>query len=334
MVLGWDFMKRYDVVLIGRAGIDLYSDDLGAPLDQARHFMKYVGGTTANTAVGCVRYGMKVALLTKVSKDPLGKFIKDYLSRNGVDTSYIKEDPEAFVGIALAAIFLGKDPEFIFYRPPGLTADLRITKDDIPVDVIRDSKVLEVTGTGLTETPSYETNLYAVNIAKANNTEVLFNLDWRESLWRSVKSDERIQRYLSIIKHADIIVGGVPEWLAATGASNIDEAIDYVRRVNKSMKGMIITRGSEDVTAYWGGQVINVPAFRVNILKTLGAGDAFLAAFLYGYLYLMPSGWSMKDVLRFANAAAAIVVTRHSCSEAMPTFDEVMMFIKNHDKKV
>ncbi|WP_291493372.1 5-dehydro-2-deoxygluconokinase [Desulfurella sp.] len=326
-------MKRYDVAIIGRAGIDLYSDDLGAPLDQARHFMKYVGGTAANTAIGCAKYGMKVALITKVSKDPLGKFIKDYLAKNGVDASYIKEDPDAFVGVVFAAIFPGKDPDFIFYRPPGYTADTRISKKDIPVNVIRDSKVLEVTGTGLTETPSYEANLYAVEVAKESNTEVLFNLDWRESLWKYVAKQERLRRYESVLEKADIVVGGIPEWLAATGTSNIDDAINYVKKINNNVKIMIITRGNEGVTAFWNGERIDVEAFKVNILKTLGAGDAFLAAFLYGYLYLIPNGWSVRDILRFANAAAAIVVTRHSCSEAMPTFDEVTIFIKNNINK-
>lgn len=316
----------YDVVLIGRLGIDLYSDDLGKPLDKASHFVKYVGGTVANTAIGCARYGMKVALITKVSADPLGKFAKDYLRDNGVDVSYIKEDPDALMGLVFAAIFPGRDPDFIFYRPKGEVADLRITRDDIPINAINGTKVLVVTGTGLSAEPSLSANLYAVELgAKAGKT-ILFNLDWRPSTWSGVPEEERISRYKAVLDKSSIIIGGVPEWLAATKEPDIDSAIDSIK--NKEDKILIITRGGEGTTVFYHGEAINVEAFKVNVLKTLGAGDAFLAAFLYGYLYLLKSGWEIKDVLRFASAAAAIVVTRHSCSEAMPTYDEVMQFLR------
>mgnify|MGYP001772735852 FL=1 len=322
-----------DVVLIGRVGIDLYSDDLGSDLVHAKHFVKYVGGTVANTAVGCARYGMKPVLISRVSADPLGKFIKEYLSRNGVITDYIKEDPEAMVGIVFAAIYPGKDPDFIFYRPPGLTADLRVTKDDIPEELIKRTKILVVTGTGLSANPSYEANVYAVKLANKYGKTVVFNLDWRPTLWKNVSEEERLHRYAEVISMSNIIIGGIPEWLAATGRNSINDALSYVRSINNNIIGAIITKGEEGVTAYWEGKEINVKPIKVYVLKTLGAGDAFLAAFLYGYLYLSKLGWDIEKILKFANAAAAIVVTRHSCSEAMPTYDEVMLFLNEMSEK-
>ncbi|MGC9106692.1 MAG: 5-dehydro-2-deoxygluconokinase [Infirmifilum sp.] len=318
-----------DVVLIGRVGIDLYSDDLGNDLINARHFVKYVGGTVANTAVGCARYGAKVAVISRVSSDPLGKFIKSFLERNGVIVKYIKEDPEAMTGLVFAAIIPGKEPEYIFYRPPMFTADLRITKDDIDEELIRNTKILVVTGTGLSANPSYETNIYVINLAKKYNKIILFNLDWRPTLWKNVSKEERLKRYQEVLRLSDIIVGGVPEWRAATDKESIEDALATVKNLNKNLIGAIITRGEEGLTAYWNNKKIDIQPIKVNVLKTLGAGDAFLAAFLYGYLYLMKLGWSIEQVLEFANAAAAIVVTRHSCSEAMPTYDEVMSVLKS-----
>jgi len=314
----------YDVITIGRAGIDLYSLDFYEPLEEVRRFARYVGGSAANIAVGAARLGLSSAIITRVSDDELGEFIIRHLSRMGVDTRYIKKDSEGKSGIVFAEIIPGRDGRFIFYREKA--SDLLLRVEDIPEEVVKGAKLLVITGTGLSAEPSRSANFYALELARRYGVKVVANLDWRPTLWRHVSQEERLSLYRKAIEMADIVIGNRSEYMAATGRDNLEEAISEARSINGRAL-LVVTLGNEGSMAVMeNGERVKAKPYIVGHLKGLGAGDGFIAGFLYGLI----KGWDLYRSLRFGNAVGAIVVTRHSCSEAMPTYDEAIMFIEAH----
>lgn len=308
-----------DVLVVGRAGIDLYSLDYGVPLEGARRFAKYVGGTAANVAVGCARLGLKAGLATRVSSDEMGRFIRDFLAAEGVDVSLLKLDAGRKTGIVFAEVTPGKDSKFIFYRENA--ADLYLEKADLPLKAIRGARLLQVTGTGLSREPSLSANLSAAEAAMRLGKTVLFNLDWRPPLWAPGEA-ARVSRYRRMLKLAGIVVGNEAEYKAATGASDIEAAIDRIP--GAARKTMVITKGEKGATVLSGRRRTSVEGFEVPLLKGLGGGDGFLSGFLFGHL----KGWGLREAVTYGCACGAIVVSGHSCSESMPRPAEVADFLE------
>ncbi|HZW55382.1 MAG TPA: 5-dehydro-2-deoxygluconokinase [Nitrososphaerales archaeon] len=309
-----------DVLSIGRVGVDLYSLDYNTPLKDVSHFAKYVGGGAANLAVGLSRLGVGVGVVSGVADDELGEFVIEYLSREKVDTRCIVKFPDSKTGIVFAEVYPGKDSKFIFYRENA--ADLKITKQLVESAGVRDAKVLVTNGTALSADPSREASLYAMELAKENDRAVVFNLDWRPSLWKGVDSVSKLEFYSRAIELATILIGNDSEYMAATTSKDADEAISQIP--DSKGKILIRTRGEHGSRAYVNGQIVDAAPYKVQSLKTLGAGDGNLAGIIYGYL----NHWDMYRSLRFGNAIGAIVVTKHSCSDAMPTFEEATKFIE------
>lgn len=314
--------RVYDIITIGRAGIDLYSLDYYTPLEEVRRFARYVGGSAANVAVGAARLGLRSAIITRVSDDELGEYIIRQLSRMGVDTRFIKKDPEGKTGIVFAEIIPGRDGKFIFYREKA--SDLLLRVEDIDPEAVARTKSIVITGTGLSSEPSRGANYHAMELAREHGALIVLNLDWRPTLWRNVTESDRLRYYARAIEMADIVIGNRSEYVAATGEVSVEKAVGYIRSINRRAI-MVMTLGGEGAMAITDkGDIIKAPPYIVEYLKGLGAGDGFIAGFMYGYL----KGWDLYRSLRMGNAVGAIVVSRHSCSEAMPTLDETMSFIE------
>src|SRR5579884_1952885 len=207
-----------EVISIGRVGVDLYSLDYDTPLKDVGRFAKYVGGGAANLAVGLSRLGISVGIVSGVSDDELGEFVLEYLAREGVDTRSVLKLPDSKTGIVFAEVNPGKkESNFIFYREN--VADLKITRELVDSAKIDDAKVLVTNGTALSANPSRDASLYAMELAskKNNNTTVVFNLDWRPSLWKGVDSTSKAKYYSQAIELASILIGNEDEYRAATG---------------------------------------------------------------------------------------------------------------------
>ncbi len=312
--------RGFDLVLIGRAGVDLYSLDFGRTIIESKKFAKYVGGTAANVAVGASRLGLRAALVTRVGDDDLGEYVIGYLRKEGVDVNHVRKDGNGKTGIVFAEISPGRDGKFVFYREGA--ADLLIQDEDVPPGLIRRTKALIVTGTGLSSNPSARTINHAMKLAKEQGVMLILNLDWRPSLW-SLPEQKRIARYARAIRMADVLIGNEGEYVAATGARDARRAVEDVRSTRK--KVVVVTRGEKGSTVYSGHKEFAAPGFKVKHLKGLGGGDGFIAGFLYGVL----KKWSLARAARFGNAVGAIVVTGHACSESMPTYSEVTKFLRS-----
>lgn len=308
-----------DVITIGRSGIDLYSLDYDTPLKDVKRFAKYVGGGAANLSIGLARLGLKVSIVSGVADDDLGEYIIEFLAHEKIDTTNIIKTKNGKTGVVFAEVFPGRESKFIFYRENA--ADLLITKEDIDKARVSESRMVVTTGTGFSANPSREANLYAMELGMKSGKEVVFNLDWRPSLWKDIDPSSRLDYYSQGIELATILVGNESEYAAATGKASAEEAISLLSGHGKVL---ILTRGENGTRAHMpDGKIIDAAPFKVQVLKTLGAGDGNLAGILYGLL----NGWDMHRTLRLGSAIGAIVVTKHSCSDAMPTLDETMGFI-------
>jgi 5-dehydro-2-deoxygluconokinase len=327
--------RAYDTFHMGRSGMDLYSNDIGASFVDIRSFAAYVGGSPANTSVGCRRLGLNAALLTAFGEDPVGDFVAHFLTKEGVDISSSPRKP----GRHTAAVVLGIEPPdkfpLVFYRDN--CADIALTIDDVLAAPIARSRVFQFAGTNLSQEPSRSATLYAAEVARKAGTVVVLDLDFRPNQWHDPRAFGIAVR--SSLHSADIVMGTEDEINAAMltdpGAVRLtDSQISDARVGGNTAEHVadLLELGPSVVVEKRGeagcrihrreDQPEDVPGFPVTVQNILGAGDAFGAGFLYGYV----KGWDLRKAARLGNACGAMVVTRHGCSISMPFRDEVMAF--------
>ena len=242
-----------------------------------------------------------------------------YLAAEGVETRYIKQEKDGKTGIVFAEVYPGKDSMFLFYREN--VADLHLARSDIERELIEGTRSVLVTGTGLSQQPSFGANLHAAKLGRRFEKTVVFNLDWRPSLWQA-PHPVRISRYRKVFSESSIVIGNEGEYLAATGAADLAAAIGSIP--GHATKLLVVTHGAHGVTVIEGDRRTDVPGIPVPLVKGLGGGDGFLAGFMFGHL----KGWSAAQAAGLGNAVGAMVVTGHACSESMPHPRELNRFLK------
>jgi 5-dehydro-2-deoxygluconokinase len=326
--------QAYDVVGMGRSSIDLYSNDIGAPFPDIRSFAAYVGGCPTNISVGTRRLGLRSAALTAVGCDPVGDFIVKFLNDEGVETSFVPRKP----GHRTSAVLLGIEPPdkfpLVYYRES--CADMEMTIDDVLAAPIASSKVLVVSGTGLSREPCRSATLFAAEIAKRNGVKVVLEIDFRPDQWHDARAFGVVTR--SLLRLVDIAIGTADEVNAATLTEASSVSVQHSQISDARVAGdlstgaaallaagpeaLVVTRGREGATIYTGSEEIEAAPYPVEVMNILGAGDAFASGFLYGYL----KEWGWRKAARMGNACGAIVVTRHGCANFMPYEKEALAF--------
>lgn len=317
--------RKFEIVPIGRVAIDFNPIDINRPLSESKTFKKYLGGSPANIAVGLSRLGKKVGFIGKVSRDQFGKFVVDYFDNEGIDTSQIKyaENGES-LGLTFTEIASPTESSILMYRN-GI-ADLELDVNEIYEEYIKNTKAIVISGTALAKSPSREAALKALELAKKNDTVVIFDVDYREYNW---KNKDEIAIYYSIVgKQSDIVMGSREEFdlmesLIVKEKSTDEESAK--RWLDFGNKIVVIKHGKEGSTAYTNdGKSYKIKPFPVKLLKSFGGGDAYASAFIYGIL----EEWNIMDALEFGSASAAMLVASHSCSQDMPTVKAINEFIK------
>lgn len=312
--------RTYDVLCMGRSSIDLYSNDIGAPFEAITSFAALVGGCPTNISVGTRRLGLKSALLTGVGDDPVGKLVLHFLHNEGVDTTFTPTKP----GHVTSAVLLGIQPPdkfpLMYYRDN--CADIELTIDDVLKTPVPDARLLLISGTGLSKEPSRSATQFAAEWATRVGTEVVLDLDYRPTQWHDARAFGITCRVT--LPLADIAIGTEDEVKAATGANTGEAAVE--RLLQGVRKAVVYKRGGEGASVYTtDGQVYHAEPFQIEVLNTLGAGDAFASGFLYGHL----NGWDWHKSARMGNATGAIVVTRQGCANDMPTLDEALALVES-----
>lgn len=306
---------RFDVLTMGRIGVDVYPLQTGVSLRDVTTFGKYLGGSATNVAVAAARYGRRCAVITRTGMDPFGEFLHDALRRFGVDDRYVTPVPRLPTPVTFCEIYPPDHFPLYFYRQPK-APDLEIHTEELDMAAIRAAGVFWVTGTGLSEEPSRGATLDALR-QRAKSGVTVLDLDYRPMFW---PSRQEARRWLSqALPYVTVAVGNVDECVTAVGEHEPHRAAQALHEHGVDLA--VVKQGPKGVLASvrHTGETVEVPPMDVRVVNGLGAGDAFGGALCHELL----AGRPLEKALRFANAAGAIVASRLACADAMPDASEV-----------
>ncbi|MEU9704792.1 5-dehydro-2-deoxygluconokinase [Streptomyces sp. NPDC047981] len=309
--------EPYELITMGRLGVDLYPLQVGVPLARAETFGKFLGGSPANVAVAAARLGRRTALVSRTGADPFGAYLHAELRGFGVDDRWVTPVPAYPTPLTFCEIFPPDDFPIHFYRRPR-APDLEIRPEELDLGAIRAARAFWVTGTGLSVEPSRAATLGALRErGEAGTGDLTFlDLDWRPALWPD--PDEAGPLYREALRGATVAVGNLDECEVATGEREPHAAARAL--LAAGVRIAVVKQGPKGVLALTAdGESAEVAPLPVEVVNGLGAGDAFGGALCDGLL----AGWDLDRTLRRANAAGAIVAGRLACSPAMPYADEI-----------
>ncbi|HMA14808.1 MAG TPA: 5-dehydro-2-deoxygluconokinase, partial [Kiloniellaceae bacterium] len=330
-----------DVITLGRASVDLYGQQIGGRLEDMASFAKSVGGSPTNIAIGGARLGLKTGLVTRVGKEQFGGFILEQLAREGVETRGVVVDPERLTALAIVGVRSDSDFPLLFYRDN--CADMALCEADIDPAYIASAAALQISGTHLTREGVRAASLKAVACAKAAGRKVAFDVDYRPNLWGLAGHDSGAERYResaevtavlqAVVGDCDLIVGTEEEMHIAGGSRDTGEALRRLRAATDAV--LVLKRGPMGCIVFDGAipddldDGIKGPGFPVEVYNVLGAGDAFMAGFLRGWL----RGEALATCCTWANACGAFAVSRLLCSPESPTWTELQHFLAHGSRQ-
>ncbi|MEI2299935.1 bifunctional 5-dehydro-2-deoxygluconokinase/5-dehydro-2-deoxyphosphogluconate aldolase [Ensifer sp. MJa1] len=333
--------KPLDLITIGRASVDLYGQQIGTRLEDVSSFAKSVGGCPCNISVGTARLGLKSALLTRVGNEQMGRFIREQLTREGVETRGIVTDPERLTALAILAVENDKSFPLLFYRDN--CADNALCEDDVSEEFIRSARAILVSGTHFSKPNTDAAQRKAIRIAKESGAKIVFDIDYRPNLWGLAGHDAGESRYIAsdrvsahlktVLADCDLIVGTEEEVLIASGESDLLQALKTIRSLSKAT--IVLKRGPMGCIVYDGPISDNLEdgivgkGFPIEVYNVLGAGDAFMSGFLRGWLRDEPHATSAT----WANACGAFAVSRLLCAPEIPTWTELKFFLEKGSKE-
>lgn len=329
--LQFDHARPLDLIAVGRLCIDLNANETGRPMEETMTFTKYVGGSPANIVIGTARLGMRTGFIGKIADDQMGRFIRTYLKNNGIDDSQVTVDRTgAVTGLAFTEIRSPQECSILMYRDH--VADLLLNTEEISEDYIRKSKALLISGTALAQSPSREAVFLALEFARKHKVTVFFDLDYRPYTWKSAA--ETAVYYNLAAEKCDCIIGTREEFDMMENLYNLTGADDEAtasRWFSHRAKLVVIKHGGSGSISYTAdGKKHRSGIFPAKVLKTFGAGDSYASAFIHSLM----RGDSVFEAMRRGSASASIVISRHSCSDAMPTLDELEAFLHSNEEMV
>ena len=307
----------YDVITMGRVGVDIYPLQVGVHMEDVQTFGKFLGGSATNVAVAAARHGRRSAVITRTGADPFGRFVHIALRNLGVDDVFVSAVPDLPTPVTFCEIFPPDDFPLYFYRLPK-APDLEIRADELDLEAIRDARVFWTTVTGLSQDPSRSAH-HAAWTARGRRPLTVLDLDYRPMFWSSrALASAEVGRAL---EHVTVAVGNLDECETAVGEREPDRAAQAL--LDRGVALAVVKQGPRGVLARTQDQRVEVPPVPIEVVNGLGAGDGFGGALCHGLL----EGWPLERILRFANAAGAIVASRLECSTAMPTTAEVDLLL-------
>ncbi|MFI0716732.1 5-dehydro-2-deoxygluconokinase [Streptomyces inhibens] len=328
--------EPYDLITMGRIGVDIYPLQTGVSLAQVETFGKFLGGSATNVAVAAARLGRRSAVISRTGRDPFGDYIHQALRDFGVDDRWVTPVDAYPTPVTFCEIFPPDNFPLYFYRRPK-APDLVIRPEELDQEAIAAARIFWITGTGLCEEPSRSATLAALE-ARAGaspGATTVFDLDWRPMFWggeggasgdggatgAAAMATAR-PYYEAALKHATVAVGNLDEAEVATGLRDPKACAQAL--LDMGVELAVIKQGPKGVLAvHRDGRTAEVPPTPVEVVNGLGAGDSFGGSLCHGLL----AGWELEPMMRYANAAGAIVASRLACSSAMPTADEVEAFL-------
>ncbi len=308
-------------LVLGRAGMDLYPDPPGTGIEQATRFVSHLGGSSANIAAGLCRHGAAASLVTCVSDDAIGRFALNQLDHYGIDREFVRGVGGEFRNsLALSESRL-EGHQTVIYRNGA--ADFQMSLEDVERPDYSNYSALITTGTVLAAEPSRSAAFHAFERARAAGIPLIFDVDYRPYSWESAQ--EASQVYSRAGEMSDIIIGNDDEFGFMAGG--YDKGLAMAKSLAAGGERIAIYKMGENgsVTFSQAGE-FKTSIYPVDALKPVGAGDAFLA----GFVASATAGHDLQTCVSRGAASAAIVVTRVGCAPAMPTTQELDIFIASH----
>ncbi|HET6952389.1 MAG TPA: 5-dehydro-2-deoxygluconokinase [Acidimicrobiales bacterium] len=311
--------SSFDVLAIGRVGVDLYPMQTGVGLEDVTTFGKFLGGSAGNVAVAAARLGHSAALVSRTGNDPFGRFVRRALEELGVSATYVSIDPSLPTPVTFCEIFPPDDFPLYFYRYPQ-APDLRVSPEEIPPVAVRESRLFWTTLTGLSAEPSRTAHATAWGL-RGRRAHTVVDLDYRPMFWRAEAEATRVAA--EALEASTVAIGNLEECRVAVGTDDPEVAARAL--LDRGVDLAIVKQGPKGVLAMTsGGERVVVPPTPVEVANGLGAGDAFGGAICHGLL----EGWDLERMISFASTAGAIVASRLECSTAMPHEHEVLALLE------
>ncbi|MDO4270378.1 MAG: 5-dehydro-2-deoxygluconokinase [Eubacteriales bacterium] len=320
--------RPFDVIALGRVGVDMYANDLNCPMEEIKSFSKYIGGSPANIAMGTAKLGLKTGFIGKIAPDSFGRYIIQHFQQQDIDTRGIVYDKTgANTQIAVSEILSPEKSNVIFYRDN--VADLNLEPCDISEGYVASAKILMLSGTALSGSPSREAVFVAIEYALKHDVRIMMDIDYRPFTWKS--KEEMAVYYNLACEKCDIILGTREEFDVIEGIvspGNKDDQKSADRLFGKAAKVIVVKHGKEGSYGFSadGGRYEGV-IYPAKVVNTFGAGDSYAASFISGLL----DGCRVDECMKRGAAASSIVISKNDCSDAMPTRAERDDYMATHE---
>lgn len=314
-------MKKYDVTALGELLIDFTENGKsgqGNPLFEANP-----GGAPCNVLAMLAKLGHRTAFVGKVGRDFFGDQLREAVGEVGIDATYLYTDEHVHTTLALVHTFPDGDRDFAFYRDPG--ADVMLTEDEVPEELIRDSRIFHFGTLSMTHEGVRRATKKALAIARESGAVISFDPNLRPPLWKTL--DDAKEQVLYGLGLCDVlkISDNEIQWL--TGEEDFSDGVRWIRERYPQIRLILVSMGRDGSRAYYGERMVEVPAFvSEHTIETTGAGDTFCGCVLH---YVCTHGLdgltdaNLEEMLRFANAAASAVTTRKGALRVMPDREEI-----------
>lgn len=327
--------REFDLICMGRAGVDLCADQIGTGIEGATTFSKSLGGRPANVAVGACRLGLQTAILTRIGDEDLGGFIKKTLRKEGVDDSMLVTDPNGLTALTLLG---GHTPERfsqMYYREN--CADAAFCEEDFSLETLFRGKALLVTGALCSTKQMFENACKAITLALEAKTKVVLDIDFCSVLWGLTQydgggsfSDEDTciqERLQDLLPMCDLLVGTEEEFKIAANCQDLKEAIETLQNLTHAI--LVLKKGFRGCSVFtsYTDEEISSEGFHVPLQNTLGMEEAFLSAFLRGWL----TGQPLSTCCKWGNVCSALVSSRHGFLPEMPFWQELQEFLEKDE---
>ena len=310
---------------IGELLIDFVSTTPDVTLAEAPGFIKAPGGAPANVAVGLAKLGVDAGFIGKVGADPFGDFLTETLQQNNVDTTYLIAGEASRTTLAFVATRSDGMKDITFYRHPG--ADIQLSPDEIDTDYIQSAELFHYGSVSLSHSPTREATLKAIQCAKSAGVFISYDPNLRLMLWDN--ADDAKHWIWEVMPYADVVKISEEEWEFVTGDVELESGIEQILRLG--VKLLVVTLGERGCYYTNGSAEGSVDGFSVEVVDTLGAGDAFVAAML---TQLMPHADltslekdQLDAIMRYANVAGALATQKVGVIPALPTHSDVEQFL-------
>jgi len=323
-----------EIICLGEVLIDMFSTEVGVPLEKAPGFLPVPGGAPANVAIGLAKLGVDSALISKVGNDPFGKLLRNVLSQNRVDISHLKIDRESRTTLAFISTRKNGERDFCFYRNPG--ADMMLSAEEINEEFIKSARIFHYGSISMISDPSYSATLKALEYARKYGLLVSYDPNLRLSLWNS--KNQAKQRIIEGLNNSDLVKLNSDELEFITGTSDTRQGTNILLKYGP--KTVFVTQGDKGSFFNNGKTCGFVKSYKVPAIDTTGCGDSFTSGVLAKFLQKIKQDKDIfdlyrkevEDILRFANATGALTAMKKGVIPSLPTQENLRIFLNGYGK--